>query len=139
MDCCRSGRSRLAPRANRSHPPVAANWRDPNRPPPRATEVLQVKGRPQRRPYSLHGPCSRVVRGTAPTRQIVCLDPPGQLRCPHQRAGKVLDQELSLDPPAQKIRPQKFAERRRVLRIAAALPELTGETPIWIVHQRRGG
>ena len=56
---------------------------------------------------------------TAPTRQIIGLLALGQLQGAAQRAGKIARHALGLQAAAQKIGPEEFAVKRRVLGEAA--------------------
>src|SRR5215813_8540118 len=64
---------------------------------------------------------------SAPARQVSRLRTLGEAQRLFQRRGKARLNGLALDPRAQKIRPQKLAEWRAVLGIAARSPQRTGQ------------
>jgi hypothetical protein len=72
-------------------------------------------------------PRSRVGLGAAPARQIFRLFASRQAQRPLHRGGKICFDRLPFDLAAEKIRPQKLAERGGVLGKTARSPQLAGE------------
>src|SRR5882672_7066879 len=81
------------------------------------------------------GERSRSGNGSAPSGQKVGVAALGKLQRPNQRRGKVIVEELAFQTSAQEVCPQEFAERCRVLGVAAALAQFAGQTAKWIVHK----
>src|SRR5215467_12095881 len=84
-------------------------------------------------------PRSRVGLGAAPARQIFRLFAFRQAQRPLHRGGEICFDRLPLDLAAEKIRPQKLAERGGVLGKAARPPQLAGEATERIVLQLHDG
>src|SRR5262252_6856270 len=80
-------------------------------------------------------PRSRVGLGTAPARQIFRLFASRQEQRPLHGGGKIRFDRLSFDLAAEKIRPQKLAERGGLLGKTARSPQLAGEATERIVLQ----
>src|SRR5579859_4245835 len=85
----------------------------------------------------MHGSCSLLRRWAAPTGQKVRLAALCKLQRSNQRIGEIVIEELALESASQKVRPQEFTERRRVLGETAALAQFACQTAKRIVHQRR--
>src|SRR6516162_10077620 len=84
-------------------------------------------------------PRSRVGLGAAPARQIFRLFASRQAQRPLHRGGKICFDRLPLDLAAEKISPQKLAERGGVLGKTARSPQLAGEATERIVLQLHDG
>src|SRR5260370_393165 len=93
----------------------------------------------RRRRRSLRRQRSRVGLGSAPARQILCLFASRQAQRPLHRGGKIRLDRLPFDLAAEKICPQKLAERGGVLGKTARSPQLAGEAAEWIVLQLHDG
>src|SRR3984893_8129883 len=78
---------------------------------------------------------SRVGLGSAPARQIFRLLASSEPQRSLHGRGEILLDSLSLDLPAEKIRPQKLAERGRVLRETTRPRQFAGEAAERIVLQ----
>src|SRR5262249_13457796 len=84
-------------------------------------------------------PRSRVGLGAAPARQIFRLFASRQAQRPLHRGGKICFDRFPFDLAAEKIRPQKFAERGGVLGKTARSSQLAGEATERIVLQLHDG
>src|SRR3954463_15276192 len=71
----------------------------------------------------------------APSRQVTGILAFCRYECPLERAGEVLFDLTALHAPAQKVRPQEFAEWRDVLGEAAGPAQLARETAKRIITQ----
>jgi hypothetical protein len=71
----------------------------------------------------------------APAGQIIGIEALRQFVSLLQRHVEISHDDLSLDPPAQEIGPEKLAERRRVLGVAADAAQLAGKAAERIVLQ----
>src|SRR4029077_7904654 len=71
----------------------------------------------------------------APAGQIIGIRALGQLRRPFKRTLDVTLDQFALHAPAQEIRPDEFAERRRILGVAAGAAQFAGQRAERIVDQ----
>src|SRR5665647_3783978 len=74
-------------------------------------------------------------RGTAPSGEKNGFLALGILHCCYERAIKIMHNEIAFDTASQKIRPQKFAERRRILSESTSAPQFTRQRPERIVDK----
>src|ERR1700692_120829 len=77
-----------------------------------------------------------ILRGrAAPAGQVICVHALGELQRLLDRMGEISLDGLALHPPAQEVRPQKFAERRGVLGKSPGAPQLACQGAERIVNQ----
>src|SRR5579862_3735966 len=81
------------------------------------------------------GPDSILRRRAAPAGQIISVLALGQLQRLLQRALEVTLDQFALHAPAQEIRPDEFAERRRVLGVTAGAAQFARQRAERIVDQ----
>src|SRR4051812_48098879 len=79
--------------------------------------------------------CLRPVRRPAPSRQVSRVLAPRQIERFLQRLIEIPGNILRSYPPAQEIGPQEFAERWRVLVIAAGKTQFAGKRAVGVVDQ----
>src|SRR5262249_33998852 len=103
---------------------------------------IEVLGLPLDRPIQgaharVGGRCTRlrVGLGAAPARQIFRLFASRQAQRPVHRGGKICFDRLPFDLAAEKIRPQKLAERGSLLGKTARSPQLASEATERILLQ----
>src|SRR6202030_2255064 len=83
------------------------------------------------------GAGSFLRRRTAPAGQIIGVHALGQLQCLLERALEVALDQFAFHAPAQKICPDEFAERRRVLGVTADTAQFASQRAVRVVYQHR--